>query len=264
MRKLTGSRWNHPGPVRRSRLIVERLGRACLWHDPAFYRWIGRLRGHGDCLNLDFDLWIDGFPGSAGNLAAAAFQQANPAVRLAQRRHLPPFILNAVYNFKPGMLLISRPEDAIVSGAIISNTSLSECLDYYNDFHRLLLPNAPWLFMVTIEELVTQFPTVIEAFNLHFQTNYIAPDGNFAAALSPSGPAPSPASPPAAGELRVSRPLVSKPSLRRELRERLREIPALRRKLERARQLYSAFVPGGRRIIVPSLDLTTRHLPSLA
>ena len=227
------------------------------------YRWLGRLRGHGDCLNLDFDLWIDGFPGSAGNLAARAFQQANPAVRLAPRRHLPPFILNALYNFKPGMLLISRPEDAVVSGAIISNTSLSECLDYYNDFHRLLRPNAPWLFVVTTEELVTQFARVIESFNLHYRTNYIAPDENFTTPISMSPQAlPSPAA--IAVELRVSRPASGKPSLRRELRERLRETPALRRKLERARRLYSAFVPRGSGIHVPSLDLTTRHLPTLA
>jgi hypothetical protein len=259
MPKAAHLNWNAPRPMRRSWLLLHRLGRSCFWHDPAMYRWLGRLRGHGDCLNLDFDLWIDGFPGSAGNLAARAFQQANPAVRLAPRRHLPPFILNAAYNFKPGMLLISRPEDAVVSGAIISNTSLSECLDYYNDFHRLLRPNAPWLFVVTTEELVTQLARVIESFNLHYRTNYLAPDVVFPAAEAG-------APPPAAvvGELRVSRPASGKRSLRRELRERLRETPSLRRKLERARQLYSAFVPRGSGIHVPSLDLTTRHLPTLA
>ncbi|HWY77937.1 MAG TPA: hypothetical protein VN281_20145 [Verrucomicrobiae bacterium] len=241
----------------------RRLARACLWHDPAVYRWFGWVRRRGDCFNLDFDLWIDGFPGSANALAAKAFQQANPTARLRGRWHTPPFILHALFNFKPGILLVRQPADAAVSHAILSNRDLADCLDYYNDFHRILSPHASWLFVVTFEEIMTQFATVIDGFNLHYRTAYLAPAQNpaaFLAASTPGATAPEASS----HELRVVRPAASHSSLKQELRQRLHENPVLRRKLEHARQLYSAFVPGGRRTPIPKLSLSTRHLPSLA
>ncbi len=241
----------------------HRLARACLWHDPSLYRWVGRLRGHGDCLNLDYDLWLDGYPGSGTALATAAFREANPTVRLAGRRHVPPFILHALYNFKPGIFLIRQPADAVISAAILSNRSLGECLDYYNDFHRVMAPQASWLYVVPFEEIMTQFATVIEAFNIHYRTNYAAPAQNPAARLSAAGPSPSQPE-VAVRELRVARPSAACSSLKQELRQRLHESPAHRRKLEQARKYYSAFAGGERRAKIAPFDISTRHLPSLA
>ena len=266
MQKRSGNLGIHTSgraPAGNSASPLRRLARACLWHDPALYRWFGRVRRRGDCFDLDFDLWIDGFPGSANVLAAKAFQQANPTARLSGRWHAPPFILHALFNFKPGILLVRQPADAVVSHAILSNGDLGDCLDYYNDFHRILSPNASWLFVVTFEEIMTQFATVIDGFNLHYRTDYGAPTQNPAAFLAAAGPTPTP--PDGSGhELRVVRPAASHSSLKQELRQRLHENPVLRRKLEHARQLYSAFVPSGRRTPIPKLSLSTRHLPSLA
>jgi hypothetical protein len=235
----------------------------CLWHDPAFYRWFGRLHRRGDCYNLDFDFWIDGYPGSASSMAAKAFQQANPSARIASRSHLPPFILHALYHFKPGMFLIRQPEDAAVSHAILSNSTLGECLDYYNDFHGVLLPNAPWLFVVTFEELMTRVATVTESFNLHFGTNVTPPARSPASSFSAAPP--SPARPGGStAVLKVSRPAPNKPGVRQELRRRLRESRVLERKLARARRLYQVFVPDARGLPAVRFDLTTRHLPALA
>src|SRR6185312_9479937 len=125
---------NGPPPLGKPWLLAKRMGRACFWRDPGLYRWLGKVRGRGDCQKVDFDMWIDGFPGSASALAAEGFQEANTESRIATPRHLPPFILNALYNFKPGMLLMGQPTDMVVSWAIVSNRSLAECLDYYNDF----------------------------------------------------------------------------------------------------------------------------------
>jgi hypothetical protein len=212
---------------------------------------------------VDYDVWVDGFPGSASALAAALLQRANPKARIAPRRHLPPFILNALYKFKPGMLLVSPPEEAVVSWAILSNRAPGDCLDYYLDFHGQLKPNAPWLFVVTPGELMTQFETVMEIFNLHFQTNYAAPGPDAIELFAARGPARLfPDSAPA--ELRVARPAAKGGSARRELRECLLASPRLRRKLEVARQLYAEFVPGNRKVPVPPLNLTTRHLPTMA
>jgi hypothetical protein len=234
-----------------------------LWHDPSLYRWFGRIRGHGDCHNLDFDLWIDGYPGSGTALAAAAFREANPDVKLAGRWHVPPFILHALYSFKPGIFLIRQPADAVISAAILSNRSLGESLDYYNDFHRVMAPQASWMFVVPFEDIMTQCATVIEGFNVHYLTNYLAPAQNPAARLAAAVQA---ASEPevAARELRVARPSLIASDLKHELRKQLHESPALRRKLERARKHYSAFLVGERRTKLPTFNVSTRHLPSLA
>ena len=263
MPKPAGSQKQGWAPIHNGWSLLRRLGRTCFWHDPSLYRWIGRARGRGDCVAVDFDLWVDGFPGSASALAAALLQQANPAARIAPRRHLPPFILNALYKFKPGMLLVSPPEEAVVSWAILSHGAPGDCLDFYLDFHRKLKPNAQWLFVVTPGELMSQFETVMEIFNLHFQTSYAAPGPgaveHFAARES------TPVRPDTAtAELRVVRPLAKGGGARQELRRRIQESPRLRRKLELARQLYTEFVPGNRKVPLPPLNLTTRHLPTMA
>ncbi len=160
------------------------------------------------------------------------------------------------------MLLVSPPEDAVVSWSVLSGQPVADCLDYYLDFHRKLLPNAPWFLVVTPGELMTQFDQVMEIFNLHFQTSYAAPDvcANNSLlwedmALVRPGSAP--------GELRLARaPKIS--GARKDARQFLHSTPALRRKLDAARELYVAFVPGNRRAPVPPLNVTTRHLPTLA
>ncbi|HXD00448.1 MAG TPA: hypothetical protein VN048_13985 [Verrucomicrobiae bacterium] len=258
-----GTRSRPPASSRRALLWVHRLARACLWHDPSLYRWFGRLRGRGDCLNLDYDLWIDGFPGSGTALAATAFWEANPEVKLAGRWHAPPFILHALYSFKPGIFLIRQPADAAISSAILSNSSLGESLDYYNDFHRVMAPQASWMFVAPFEDIMTQCATVIESFNLHYRTNYAAPAQNPAARLATAKPsAPQPEG--AVRELRVARPSPISSSLKNEMRQHLHESPALRRKLEQARKYYSAFLQGERRTKLPNFNVSTRHLPSMA
>jgi hypothetical protein len=241
----------------------HRLARTCLWHDPSLYRWVGRLRGRGDCLNLDFDVWIDGYPGSGTALAAAAFREANPAAKLAGRWHSPPFILHALYSFKPGIFLIRQPADAVISAAILCNRNLGECLDYYNDFHRVMAPQASWLYVVPFDEIMTQCATVIEGFNVHYRTNYAAPAQNLAGRLSATEPSPSQPE-GAIRELKLARPSTVCPSLKQELRQRLHESAANRRKLEQARQYYSAFAGGERRTKSTPFNVSTQHLPSLA
>lgn len=257
-----GTRLTLPAKSSKGLTWVNRLARACLWHDPSLYRWVGRLRGHGDCLELDYDLWIDGYPGSGTALAAAAFQEANPTVKLSGRRHVPPFILHALYSFKPGIFLIRQPAEAVISAAILSGSSLGECLDYYNDFHRVMAPQATWLYVVPFDEIMTQFATVIEAFNVHYRTSYAAPAQNPVARIGGAGSL-KPQPEVVARELRVARPSSISSSVKQELRQRLHDSARLRRKLELARKYYAAFAGAERRNKATSFDVSTRHLPSL-
>ena len=263
VQKPAGYRRDSPAPILNGWSLLRRLGRTCFWHDPSLYRWIGRARGRGDCLAVDFDIWVDGYPGSASALAATLLQQANPTAQIAPRRHLPPFILNALYKFKPGMLLVSPPDEAVVSWTILSRGAPGDCLDYYLDFHHKLRANAPWLFIVTPGELMSQFDTVMEIFNLHFQTNYAAPEpGAVEKFKTREGARIQPDS--AHAELRIERLVPKGSGVRQELRRRMEESPRLRSKLEMARHLYKEFVPANRKVPMPPLNLTTRHLPTMA
>jgi hypothetical protein len=227
------------------------------------YRWVGRLRGHGDCLSLDYDLWLDGYPGSGTALAAAAFRGANPGAKLGGKWHVPPFILHALYSFKPGIFLIRQPADAVISAAMLTGSRLGDCLDYYNDFHRVMAPQASWLYVVAFDDIMTQFATVIEAFNVHYRSNYAAPAQNPASQLASGKEIPTQPE-NAVRELRVARTSSNLSGLKQELRQRLHESPKLRRKLEQARKYYAAFAGPEARTKAAQLNVSTRHLPSLA
>lgn len=154
----------------------HRVGRFLLWRYPALYRRLGLLRGHGDCLADDFDLWIDGFPRSAQTFASKSFHVANPIAKVRSHHHLPPFIINAIEAEKPGILLIRKPEDAAVSWAVFWNLSVGSCLDYYIDFHRALLPHAKKAFLACFEDVTGDFGSVVGQFNQRFGTQYNPPD----------------------------------------------------------------------------------------
>src|SRR5258708_33833668 len=92
----------------------RRLGRRLFWSEPVQFRWLGILRGHGDCLQNDWDVWLGGYPRSANTFATAAFKLANPNVPFASHFHVPPFIIHGLQLGSQGILLISRPIDAAV------------------------------------------------------------------------------------------------------------------------------------------------------
>ncbi len=224
----------------------RRLGRALFWSRPRLYRWFGQLRGHGNCLAEDFDVWIDGYPRSANSFTVESFRLANPGVRVRSHRHLPTFIIHSVTIGKPGIFLVRKPEDAIVSWAIFWNADAGHCLDYYIDYHHALRACAPDLFVASFEMVTTRFTDVIGKFNAHFGTSYsaIAHDGptldktfskvEESAHREPSG---------RVNELRVSRPSRERAEIKPIVLERLQKSPSLSRKLEIAREIYSEFAP---------------------
>lgn len=97
---------------------------------------------------------------------------ANPVVRVRTHCHLPPYIIHALDAGKPGMFLIRKPEDAIVSWAIICDGNLKLALDYYIDFHRVMKPHLPRLHVVTFDQVARSFRAVIQSFNQRFGTEY--------------------------------------------------------------------------------------------
>ncbi len=226
---------------------IRRVGRTLLWRNPALYRLFGRLRGRGDCMSQDYDIWIDGYPRSASNFAVSAFKLANPTVRIRSQQHIPSFIIHSIDSKKPGMLLIRKPEDAIISWSIFWNADLSDCLDYYLDFHLALETRAQKMFLIPFEAVTHEFGRVIERFNEHFGTRYntVQHDASLVADCFSRIEQPYLGSGQGIiDERRVCRPSEVRAGLKGELAARLRTSPLLSRKLEKAEELYQFFYDG--------------------
>lgn len=246
--------------------FLHRIGRRLLWGHPERFRPIGILRGRGDVTATDYDLWIDGFPRSANTFAAKSFQLANPSVKIRSHRHLPPFVIQSLRDGKPGMLMMRRPEDAVLSWAIFWQVRVDICLDYYLDFHRALLPHVPDLFLARFEEVTTRFDEVIQRFNRHFGTNYtpMMHDAETLARCHAEMDRELIEWRGFVDEMRIPRPSPQRAAVKRDVAQRLRESPALARKLETANELYRAFAPAISRPQPDPLRVATVRLPTFS
>lgn len=233
-------------PVFKQPTGIWRLGRQLGWASPRQYRWIGIWRHCRDCFDTSFDVWIDGYPRSANTFAGQAFQMANPRVRLRTHCHLPPYIIRALDADKPGIFLIRKPEEAIVSWAIVCSGNLKLALEYYIDFHRVMRPHLPRLHIVTFDQVARSFRAVIKGFNQRFGTNYQSINEDscsieecFArveqARYSFNGKV---------DERSVCRPSKVRELLKPPLLARLRESPKFSAGLREAERLFTCFLTG--------------------
>jgi hypothetical protein len=222
--------------------LIKRLGRRLLWGHPKLYRFFGLLRGRGDCVGSGFDIWIGGYPRSANSFATAALRLCNPGVRIATHWHIPTFIINAARANTPGMLLLRRPAEAVVSWTIFweGRLRLEDALDYYIDFHRALLPFCSHLFVASFEEITGDFNDVLRRFNQRFGTFYLGLPKDEATAnrcisymedwfRSPDG---------SVNELKVPRPSTKRAELKIGLTEDLQKSGKTSKALIKAEQIY--------------------------
>ncbi|HEX2971916.1 MAG TPA: hypothetical protein VHP11_06265 [Tepidisphaeraceae bacterium] len=169
---------------------------------------------------------------------------ANPTARVASHHHIPTFIVHALDQGKPGIFLIRKPEDSVVSWAIYWKGHLKACLDYYIDYHHTLLPYIPKLFIAPFEVTTTRFDRVIDGFNQAFGTNYAAFKHD-PAAVSDCFSRIEKVSPMDAdgsvNEFAVCRPSPRRNELKPKMLQELRSSPLLLRKLGDANALYAAF-----------------------
>lgn len=247
------------------RLLLRRTGRRVSWRNPQLYYPFGLLRGRGDCLAEDFDLWIDGFPRSANTFCLKAFQMGNPTARVRCHRHIPPFIIHALDAAKPGMFLVRKPIDAACSWAIFWNIGLAPCLDYYIDFHQALRSRIPELFIVSFEQVTTRFERVIEKFNQRFGTSYASMPSkpSLAADCFAHIDRSSVGSGDSVNERTISRPSLHRAQLKPALLAEVQTQPALRSKLDRANGLYLQFRAGARAGFPALGSVTTGLVPTL-
>lgn len=224
---------------------VRRLGRRLLWTRPSLYRWFGILRDRGDCLEEDFEVWIGGYPRSANTFAVAAFKLANPQVRIASHWHIPTFVIHGLRCGKPGILVIRRPLDSVVSWTLYwqGKMKLEDSLDYYLDFHNALLPYRGELFVAPFDATTKDFARILHQFNQRFGTKYtpLPPGENSVRRCvsfvedwlrAPDG---------SINEFKVSRPSPKREALKPKLVKALNESLRLANKLQAANELYGLF-----------------------
>jgi hypothetical protein len=169
-----------------------------------------------------------------------AFQMANPHLRIRSHRHIPPFIINSVERQKPGLFLIRKPEDAAISWAIYWNSPVEPCLDYYIDFHRILLPYASKMYVASFEEVTTDFDGLIRQFNTSLNTRYGLP-GYEAGVVFSRIEEESRNHKGELNELQICRPSLRRAELKEGLVRGLSH-GTTARKLEKARDLYDVLL----------------------
>ena len=203
------------------------------------------MRGHGDCLDENFDVWIDGFPRSANTFAYHAFELANPGVRIRSHIHIAPFLIHAMKAGKPGMLMVRKPEDAAISWTIFWKSDirsrLENCLDYYVDFHRALRPHLGGFFVARFEQVTTDFSAITAKFNQRFGVNFqaLTHDEELVSRCFALIDRRQTDNQGVVNELKTCRPSPHRAVAKEYLQQILRQTPALQRKLQRANEMYA-------------------------
>lgn len=160
--------------VRRALLRVRyELGTAVRPY-PRLYLPVARLRNRGRPVVADTELVIEGFPRSGNTFASAAFDLAQiRPVRVAHHEHASAQVIEAVRREIPAIVLIRRPEDAVLS-LVVQHPELSigQTLRAFVRFHRSLLPYRGRFMVVSFEDLVGDFGAVIRRANERFGTAF--------------------------------------------------------------------------------------------
>jgi hypothetical protein len=136
-------------------------------------RWRARS-GHGEAVDHDTDLVVEGYPRSANNFALAALQSAQPEpARIAHHTHAPATVVAGVRWGIPVLLLVRDPEDAVLEFVIRRPAlSVAHSLRGYIRFYEPLLPYRYRIVVGSFDEVTTDFGAVIRRLNHRFGTEF--------------------------------------------------------------------------------------------
>src|ERR687886_2916262 len=109
-------------------------------HPAAFYTLYRLARkDRARVVTPDTQLVIEGFPRSANSFARVAFNRAqSERVRIANGLHVPAQVIRAAQWRIPTLVLIRRPEDAVLSFVIRDPISVDQALRYYISFYETI------------------------------------------------------------------------------------------------------------------------------
>ena len=122
----------------------------------------------------DTDICIEGFQRSGNTYAVIAFQFAQPGhAQIAHHVHAPGAVIAAVRLGIPVVILVRRPEDAIVSTVIRwPHITVRQALRAYVRFHDPLAPYRDRVVVGRFDDLIADFDAIIDGVNRRFGTTF--------------------------------------------------------------------------------------------
>ncbi len=120
------------------------------------------------------ELVIEGYTRCGTTFAVYALQlsQGRP-VRLAHHWHAPAQLIEAAHRKIPALLVIRRPEEAILSQLIREpNVTLRDALVAYSRFYECLLPYRHSFVVGEFEQVTHDFGLLIRQLNARFGTSF--------------------------------------------------------------------------------------------
>jgi hypothetical protein len=141
---------------------------------PALFFAFHRLKRNPLAVQPTTQLVIEGFPRSANTFAVWAFRQAQQVeVRLAHHLHYPAQVIRAARWRIPALVLIRRPEDAVIS--LLMRTPLltpDQALSHYISFYRTAARYRDAFVLGQFEQVTEDYGAVIERINDKFATQF--------------------------------------------------------------------------------------------
>jgi hypothetical protein len=141
---------------------------------PRLYLPIARRRRRGQPLTKETQFVIEGFPRSGNTFAVASFgaSQTRP-IRLARHEHAPAQVIGAARQGIPCLVLIRRPEEAVLSFAIQQpQLTVRQLLRTYLRFYGPLHPYLDRVAVATFGQVTTDFSAVIRRVNERYGTDF--------------------------------------------------------------------------------------------
>lgn len=125
-------------------------------------------------IRRDSAICIEGYPRSANTYSVAAFNIANPDTgHVARHSHLAGQVIRAIQWRVPAVVLIRKPEDAILSLKIREpDLAYKQLISSYIRFYRMLLPYKEKFYVACFEEVTNDFNSVVGAMNSKFECDF--------------------------------------------------------------------------------------------
>lgn len=144
---------------------------------PRLYLSLAHQKARGELVRPDTTFVIEGFPRSGNTFATAAFGVALDTMSsgrpvVAHHLHAPAQVIAAAKRRVPALVLIRRPDDAVLSLVIQQpHLSVRQALRAYPRFYLPLLPYRDRFVLATFDEVVRDFGEVTRRVNQHFKVN---------------------------------------------------------------------------------------------
>ncbi len=133
-----------------------------------------RLGPEAPIVRKGTEILITGYPRSANTFSANAFKMAQSRpVKVAHHFHVPALVVAAARRNIPTVILIRKPEQAVVSYAVHApEVTVKRALKNYIHLYSAILPYRDHFLVATFESVTSDFGAVIRRVNERFSTSF--------------------------------------------------------------------------------------------